>query len=139
MNYIFIYLHLYTIFNISILFLEGQIPDAALIHAARKRRQQARDLGEDFIPLSTQSHRYLCIKNKIIALFFKYSLKLLLFSEPNIDNEQVPVTTGRRLTREEDELEDSDDDGRIVMSGIVSQAEDRKKNLHITMAGNRNI
>lgn len=63
----------------------------------------------------------------------------MLFSEPNIDNEQVPVTTGRRLTREEDELEDSDDDGRIVMSGIVSQAEDRKKNLHITMAGNRNI
>lgn len=62
-----------------------------------------------------------------------------MFSESNVDNEQVPVTTGRRLTREEDELEDSDDDGRIVMSGIVSQAEDRKKNLHITMTGNKNI
>lgn len=42
--------------------LEGQIPDAALIHAARKRRQQARDLGEDFIPLSSQSHRYFNFK-----------------------------------------------------------------------------
>lgn len=48
-----------------IIFLEGQIPDAALIHAARKRRQQARDLGEDFIPISTQSQRYFYFKNKI--------------------------------------------------------------------------
>lgn len=55
-----------------------------------------------------------------------------MFRESNNENEQI---TGRRLTREEDELEDSDDDGRIIMSGIVSQAEDRKKNLHITMAG----
>lgn len=63
-----------------------------------------------------------------------------MFSESNLDNEQVNnITTGRRLTREEDELEDSDDDGRIVMSGIVSQAEDRKKNLHTTLAGNKNI
>lgn len=45
--------------------LEGQIPDAALIHAARKRRQQARDLGEDFIPISTQSQRYLKKKKKL--------------------------------------------------------------------------
>lgn len=50
-----------------------------------------------------------------------------------MDNEQI---TGRRLTREEDELEDSDDDGIIVMSGIVSQAEDRKKSLHTSMGGN---
>lgn len=57
-----------------------------------------------------------------------------MLSESNTDKEQA---TGRRLTREEDELEDSDDDGRIVMSGIVSQAEDRKKSLHITMTGNR--
>lgn len=56
-----------------------------------------------------------------------------MFSESNVEKEQV---TGRRLTREEDELEDSDDDGIIVMSGIVSQAEDRKKSLHITMNGN---
>lgn len=63
-----------------------------------------------------------------------------MFSESNVDNEQVNnITTGRRLTREEDELEDSDDDGRIIMSGIVSQAEDRKKSLHTTLAGNRNV
>lgn len=57
-----------------------------------------------------------------------------MFSESNAENEQ---TTSRRLTREEDELEDSDDDGIIVMSGIVSQAEDRKKSLHSTMSGKR--
>lgn len=51
-----------------ILFLEGQIPDAALIHAARKRRQQARDLGEDFIPLSSKSHRYSNFKNMHVYL-----------------------------------------------------------------------
>ncbi|KAL4143140.1 hypothetical protein QTP88_005504 [Uroleucon formosanum] len=98
--------------QVKIILKKGQIPDAALIHAARKRRQQARDLGEDFIPISSQSH-----------------------NEAKTDNEQ---TTGRRLTREEDELEDSDDDGIIVMSGIVSQAEDRKKSLHTTMADHTN-
>ena len=30
--------------------LGGAIPDAAMIHLARKRRQQAREMG-DFIPL----------------------------------------------------------------------------------------
>lgn len=69
-------------------------------------------MGEDFIPISSQSH-----------------------SESKVDNEQM---TGRRLTREEDELEDSDDDGIIVMSGIVSQAEDRKKSLHGTMTDHTN-
>ncbi|XP_015374391.1 PREDICTED: PAX3- and PAX7-binding protein 1 isoform X1 [Diuraphis noxia] len=98
--------------QVKIILKKGQIPDAALIHAARKRRQQARDLGEDFIPISSQSH-----------------------NESNVDNEQI---TGRRLTREEDELEDSDDDGIIVMSGIVSQAEDRKKSLHTSMADHTN-
>lgn len=29
----------------------GCIPDAAMIHAARKRRQKARELGTDYIPI----------------------------------------------------------------------------------------
>lgn len=62
-----------------------------------------------------------------------------MFSESNIDDKPATVGTGRRLTREEDELEDSDDDDIIAMSGIVSQAEDRKKSLHTTLAGNRTI
>lgn len=59
-----------------------------------------------------------------------------MFSETNVENEQAG---GRRLTREEDEMEDSDDDGIIVMSGIVSQAEDRKKSLHNTISGKNNV
>lgn len=31
-------------------FIEGEIPDATMIHMIRKKRQQARDYG-DFIPL----------------------------------------------------------------------------------------
>ncbi|XP_030030952.2 PAX3- and PAX7-binding protein 1 isoform X2 [Manduca sexta] len=33
----------------------GAIPDAALIHAARKTRQQARELGADFIPVPSEA------------------------------------------------------------------------------------
>ncbi|XP_072751185.1 PAX3- and PAX7-binding protein 1 isoform X1 [Anoplolepis gracilipes] len=33
----------------------GCIPDAAMIHAARKRRQKARELGTDYIPIEEQS------------------------------------------------------------------------------------
>lgn len=29
----------------------GIIPDAAMIHAARKRRQRARELGGDYVPI----------------------------------------------------------------------------------------
>ncbi|XP_047032170.1 PAX3- and PAX7-binding protein 1 [Helicoverpa zea] len=33
----------------------GRIPDAALIHAARKTRQQARELGGDYVPLKSEA------------------------------------------------------------------------------------
>lgn len=32
----------------------GAIPDAAVIHAARKRRQRARELGGDFVPIEEE-------------------------------------------------------------------------------------
>jgi len=31
----------------------GQIPDASLIHLARKRRQLARERGDEFIPIDS--------------------------------------------------------------------------------------
>lgn len=37
--------------TVKIVLESGQIPDAAMIHAARKRRQRARELGGDFIPV----------------------------------------------------------------------------------------
>ncbi|XP_020282805.1 PAX3- and PAX7-binding protein 1 isoform X2 [Pseudomyrmex gracilis] len=41
--------------TVKILLESGCIPDAAMIHAARKRRQKARELGTDYIPLEEQS------------------------------------------------------------------------------------
>ncbi|XP_029673809.1 PAX3- and PAX7-binding protein 1 [Formica exsecta] len=41
--------------TVKILLESGCIPDAAMIHAARKRRQKARELGTDFIPIEEQS------------------------------------------------------------------------------------
>ncbi|KAI4483442.1 hypothetical protein M0802_013384 [Mischocyttarus mexicanus] len=41
--------------TMKILLESGCIPDAAMIHAARKRRQKARELGTDYIPLDEQS------------------------------------------------------------------------------------
>ncbi|KAF5287978.1 hypothetical protein FQR65_LT12155 [Abscondita terminalis] len=40
--------------NVKILLESGIIPDAAMIHAARKRRQRARELGGDFIPVEEE-------------------------------------------------------------------------------------
>lgn len=37
--------------SVKIILESGQIPDAAMIHAVRKRRQRARELGGDYIPV----------------------------------------------------------------------------------------
>ena len=34
----------------------GRIPDAAMIHAARKRRQLAREMGNDYIAIESNSN-----------------------------------------------------------------------------------
>ncbi|KAL7291124.1 hypothetical protein TKK_0015251 [Trichogramma kaykai] len=41
--------------NMKFFLQSGCIPDAAMIHAARKKRQKARELGQDFIPVEEQS------------------------------------------------------------------------------------
>lgn len=41
--------------TVKILLESGCIPDAAMIHAARKRRQKARELGTDYIPIEEPS------------------------------------------------------------------------------------
>ncbi|CAL1673138.1 unnamed protein product [Lasius platythorax] len=41
--------------TVKTLLESGCIPDAAMIHAARKRRQKARELGTDYIPIEEQS------------------------------------------------------------------------------------
>lgn len=47
--------HKYRAENVRAALAKSGIPDAALIHAARKTRQQARELGGDFIAVNTES------------------------------------------------------------------------------------
>lgn len=42
--------------NMKFFLQSGCIPDAAMIHAARKRRQKARETGQDYIPVEEQSN-----------------------------------------------------------------------------------
>ena len=42
------------VMNIILYLQGGCIPDAAMIHAARKCRQKARELGTDYIPIEEQ-------------------------------------------------------------------------------------
>ncbi|KAK7871921.1 hypothetical protein R5R35_009725 [Gryllus longicercus] len=41
--------------HVKLLLESGRIPDAAMIHAARKRRQLAREMGGDYIPVETKT------------------------------------------------------------------------------------
>ncbi|KAJ4452345.1 hypothetical protein ANN_03878 [Periplaneta americana] len=41
--------------HMKLLLESGRIPDAAMIHAARKRRQMAREMGGDYIPIDNNS------------------------------------------------------------------------------------
>lgn len=43
--------------TVKIVLESGKIPDAAMIHAARKRRQRARELGGEFIPVDEQPEK----------------------------------------------------------------------------------
>lgn len=53
----------------------GQIPDASLIHMARKRRQQARERGDDFIPIDNTT---------VAANQGKKSSRLIRFVDSNL-------------------------------------------------------
>lgn len=86
--------------QVKMLLRSGRIPDAALIHAARKRRQQAREMGGT--PEYTNG------------------------DSDSVDI--VKVSDGfSRLVREDDNDED-DDEERINMAGIVSFSADRERN-----------
>lgn len=50
----------------------GKIPDAAMIHAARKRRQKARELGKN--PLGSFFSEELLLIENILGCFFKVNL-----------------------------------------------------------------
>lgn len=53
--------------HMKILLESGRIPDAAMIHAARKRRQKAREMGGDYIPVDdTQKYTNSASKSRLV-------------------------------------------------------------------------
>jgi len=65
----------------------GRIPDAAMIHAARKRRQMAREMGNDYIAIESNSNMkwvfHVILRKGINHWFGVWNLKLqvLRFSQ----------------------------------------------------------
>jgi len=86
-------------------FTGGSIPDAALIHAARKHRQQARELGglADYIKLDD--------------------------SQPKQETEQVSVTSARLVREDENDKSDEEEgeDGRVDFSVDLLKKDKQKR------------
>lgn len=95
--------------NFKTILESGAIPDAAMIHEARKKRQQARELGMN-------------AKNKSQS---NESLTILTLSKGDFVaiEEKKPVDNRKgRLIREEAE-DDASDDERVDMSAITGSKE----------------
>lgn len=97
----------------------GAIPDAAMIHAARKKRQKARELGEWIEGAVTLSHE-LMPKNRFTGDFVS------LEEKKPIDNRKG------RLVRDDVDDDISDDEERVDMSAItgVMEREERREKFY---------
>lgn len=92
-------------FIIQFCFIGGSIPDAALIHAARKHRQQARELGglADYIKLDD--------------------------TQPSQEVEQASVTSARLVREDENDKSDEEEgeDGRVDFSVDLLNKDKQKR------------
>lgn len=98
----------------------GSIPDAAMIHAARKRRQKAREQGNFELNFINGKSK-IKWKNKIIGDFI-----------PVEDQIKEPVRRGKRLVREENEDDGSDEEERVDMNAItgIKEREERREKFY---------
>lgn len=100
----------------------GAIPDAAMIHEARKKRQKARELG---------MNRYSCDYS------FKFIKFTMCFTGDYVAIEEKPVDNRKgRLIREEAE-DDASDDERVDMSAITGakEREERREKFYSVQHG----
>jgi len=97
----------------------GAIPDAAMIHAARKRRQKAREEG-------------MCLTIFKIIYRFKTCYCLFLGEFISIDDDQEQIRKGKRNVREEDGEGSGTDEERVDMSAItgVKEREERREQFY---------
>lgn len=91
-----------------------------MIHAARKRRQKARELGHDYIPVEEQRLNF--HSNSIICLF---NIQIILIKHiPFFSDEKG----NSRLVREEDHDRSDDEDSQERMNMTVdTDALDKEK------------
>lgn len=90
----------------------GSIPDAAMIHAARKRRQRAREQGMKELKKCVQCNFLMCFSEFLGASDF------IPVEEP-----KEPPKLSTRLQREDVEGDQSDDEERMDMSDITGRKE----------------
>lgn len=106
----------------------GAIPDAAMIHEARKKRQKAREQG-------------LYIRNNLKHIFWRFGPAFFVFTNIKFDflgdfieiEEKKPVNNKKgRLIREDADDDNSDDEERVDMSAItgVKEREERREKFY---------
>lgn len=109
--------------NFKTILESGEIPDAAMIHEARKKRQKARELGmhetKDIIKKFSTSKRH----NGSFGYHFIGDF--VAIEEKPVDNRKG------RLVREEAE-DDASEDERVDMSGITGakELEERREKFY---------
>lgn len=94
--------------NVKVVLESGQIPDAAMIHAARKKRQRARELGE-VIPLQTGDEPEKLEKDK----------GRLVREDDESDEERIDMTvnhTAREKDIRREQFFAAQDEGKIQVS-----------------------
>lgn len=101
--------------NFKTILESGAIPDAAMIHEARKKRQKARELGK---PNNSLNQKWFRLKYVQTNLTFYGHLKgdFVAIEEKPVDNRKG------RLIREEAE-DDASEDERVDMSAITGSKE----------------
>lgn len=90
----------------------GSIPDAAMIHAARKRRQRAREQG-------MKALRKLSFRSSLII----WSVFLGAGDFIPVEEPKEPPKLSTRLQREDVEGDQSDDEERMDMNDITGRKE----------------
>lgn len=100
----------------------GAIPDAAMIHAARKSRQKARELGMKRIYSKDQNNKFTFILGEFIS----------------IEENQEEIRKGKRNVREEDGEGNSSEEERVDMSAItgVKEREERREQFYSVQSDN---
>lgn len=112
----------------------GVIPDAAMIHAARKTRQRAREQGIKQSQQRDITNKWLCIKSS--GDFIPVEDPPEEQPSSNVSGSALSImikeNKGSRLVREDGEDDGTDEEERVDMSAVtgVKELEDRREKFY---------